>query len=307
MGFSINSGVWPTMITLFDQNNKIDFPAMKRLIDWYIEKDVNGLFAVCQSSEMFFMSKEERVLLAKFIKENAPNLQVIASGHISRNLDDQIDEIKAISETGIDAFVLVSNRLAEENESEDVVKKNIETILSKVPNVNFGIYECPYPYKRLISPSLLGWLAETGRFYFLKDTSCDLEQIKQKVEAVKGTQLKIFNANSTTLLDSLKIGAYGYSGVMANFHPELYSWLNNNWRNSNEFKINELQSFLSMASLYELKSYPINAKYFMKLEGISNSLQTRTVPQIKFDELHKIEVQNLKVMTDLFKEIVAAR
>lgn len=234
MDFSINSGVWPTMITLFNDDNKIDYPAMKRLIDWYIEKDVSGLFAVCQSSEMFFMSKNERVLLSEFIKENAPGMQVIASGHVSDNIEDQIDEIKSISNTGIDAFVLVSNRLAKQHETDDVFKRNVELILSNIPDVNFGIYECPYPYKRLISPSLLNWLAKTERFFFLKDTSCDPEQISEKVKAVKNTNLKIFNANSTSLLETLKSGVDGYSGVMANFHPELYSWLINNWRDIND-------------------------------------------------------------------------
>ena len=37
------------------------------------------------------------------------------------------------------------------------------------------------------------------------------------MEAVRGSQLKIFNANSATLLDSMKFGISGFSGVMANF------------------------------------------------------------------------------------------
>lgn len=60
-----------------------------------------------------------------------------------------------------------------------------------------------------------------------------------------------------------------------------------------------------MASFYELKSYPINAKFFMQLEGINNSLHTRTTPNIKFDDLHKNEVNNLKVLMDLFTNLVA--
>ena len=49
--------------------------------------------------------------------------------------------------------------------------------------------------------------------------------IKAKLDAVKGTNLRIFNANSATLLESLRLGCAGFSGVMANFHPELYAEL----------------------------------------------------------------------------------
>lgn len=301
MDFIIKSGNWPTMVTLFNKDNKIDLPAMNRLINWYEERGVDGLFAVCQSSEMFFLSLEEKVALARYIKKQANNVQVIASGHTSDKLEDQLNEIKRISDTGIDAFVLVSNRLAKQNESDDVLKRNIEVILRNIPDVQFGIYECPYPYKRIVTPPLLKWLSETGRFYFLKDTCCDLAQIKLKIDAVKGTPLKIFNANSTTLLSSLKYGVHGYSGVMANFHPELYSWLISNWKDASGVA-ELLQAFLSMSSLYELKNYPLNAKYLLQLEGISNTLIGRSHSAASLDELQKVEVENLRMMTNFFRE-----
>ena len=76
---------------------------------------------------------------------------------------------------------------------------------------------------------MLKWLADTGRFAFLKDTCCELDQIRAKCEAVKGTGLKIFNANGATLLESLRMGCAGYSGVMANFHTRFYAWLCQNY------------------------------------------------------------------------------
>lgn len=39
-------------------------------------------------------------------------IPVIASGHISDSMEDQIDELRSIADTGVDAVVLVSNRLA---------------------------------------------------------------------------------------------------------------------------------------------------------------------------------------------------
>lgn len=40
--------------------------------------------------------------------------------------------------------------------------------------------------------------------------------------------LKLYNANSATLLETLSLGIDGYCGGMANFHPALYDWLLDN-------------------------------------------------------------------------------
>jgi 4-hydroxy-tetrahydrodipicolinate synthase len=286
-------GVWPTMVTPFTDSNEVDYSGLERMIEWYLDRGVQGLFAVCQSSEMFALSLDERVNLAGFVKKQVNGrVPVIASGHISDSTDDQIEEIKAISDTGIDAFVMVTNRLAGVNDSDDVWKANAENILDKVNDVSFGLYECPYPYKRLMSPNLLKWCADTGRFLFLKDTSCDLNDMKEKVSAVKGTGLKVFNANAATLLESLKFGISGFSGVMANFHPELYAWLIQNWK-SDYNRAKQLQNFLGMASLVERQVYPVNAKYFLQLEGLNILINSRTRNVSDFTASCRIEVDEL--------------
>ena len=137
-------------------------------------------------------------------------------------------------DAGVESYVFISNQFAKPEEDDDVVRKNIEYIIDKIPGESFGIYECPYPYKRLLTPENLKWCADTGRFSFLKDTCCNVDQLKAKLEAVKGTNLKIFNANSATLLESLRMGCAGFSGVMANFHSEMYAWLCKNFDKDQE-------------------------------------------------------------------------
>lgn len=294
-------GMWPTMITPFTESNEIDYPALERLIDWYIEKGVDGLFAVCQSSEMFFLSLEERVELARFVKEKAAGrVPVIASGHISDDFEDQVRELTLIGETGVDAVILITNRLAGEDESDDVWKANLEKLLAKLPDdLPLGFYECPYPYKRLISPELLKWCAETGRFFFMKDTSCDIANIKAKLDAIRGTNLKLYNANSATLYETMKLGAAGFSGVMANFHPELYAWLMKNWDKEPD-KALALSDFLSVASLIERQLYPVNAKYNLMQEGVLTNYLCRSKNTADFTATNKLEVEQLRRLTQSF-------
>ena len=292
------------MITPFTESNEIDYPALERLIDWYIEKGVDGLFAVCQSSEMFFLSLEERVELARFVKEKAAGrVPVIASGHISDRFEDQVRELTLIGETGVDAVILITNRLAREDESDDVWKANLEKLLEKLPeDLPLGFYECPYPYKRLISPELLKWCAATGRFFFMKDTSCDIANIKAKLDAIRGTNLKLYNANSATLYETMKRGAAGFSGVMANFHPELYAWLMKNWDKEPD-KALALSDFLSVASLIERQLYPVNAKYNLMQEGVLTNYLCRSKNAADFTATNKLEVEQLRRLTQSFIDV----
>lgn len=303
MNKNFPSGVWPTMLTPLTETNKVDYEALESVIEWYIKNKVDGLFAVCQSSEMFFLSFEEKLEVAKFVKEKAKGrVPVIASGHTSDSFEDQVREVNLMAEIGVDAVVLITNRFAKEDESDEVWKSNLEKLLKEIPeDVALGFYECPFPYKRIISPELLKWCADTGRFYFLKDTSCDTLNIKAKLEAVKGTGLKIYNANTATLLETLKLGVEGYSGVMANFHPDLYVWLVNNWKRKPE-EARRLSNFLSLASLIERQLYPVNAKYNLKLEGLNININSRSKNHNDFTATNRLEVEQLFELTKEFSK-----
>ncbi len=302
METTIDNGVWPVMITPYTADNKIDYDGVSEILEWYAKQKVTGIFAVCQSSEMFFLSREERLELAKFVIDNKGKDQgVIVSGHVAEKPEDQIAEAREIIEYGVDSYVFISNQFAREGEGEDVVKKNIENLLSHLPKGNFGIYECPYPYKRLISPELLKWCADTGKFTFLKDTCCNINEIKAKLKAVEGSNLKLYNANAATLLESLKAGAAGYSGVMANFHGDVYEWLCRNYAKEPE-KAEIVQNFLGLASVIECQLYPTNAKFHMQLEGLNVNLFSRVQDFTGLTSSRQMEVVQLRQAVDYIRK-----
>ena len=276
MALGIEPGVWPTMITPYRSDGEIDYEALQSFVDWFVERGVTGIFAVCKSSEMFELSLRERLELSRATVAAARGrLGVVSSGHVAWSLADQIDEAKAMADTGPQAVVLVTNRFAAEDEDDDAFRRNLERFLAAMPpGLRFGFYECPYPYKRVLSAAATRFVVSTGRFDFLKDTCCDIDLIRAKLEATSGSSFRIFNANAATLLQSLRAGAAGYSGVMGNFHPELYVELCRTW-SRNPARAEELQAALGIMSVIEARSYPLNAKYMLAKRGIFSTLQCR--------------------------------
>lgn len=273
---NIKSGMWATMLTPFTEDNKIDYPALDRLMQWYAQAGMDGLFALCYSSEVLRLSEEEKVNLMKFIIKNLPEgMGLVASGHGAGSPEEQIETIKRLRDTGLDVVVLVGNRLAAQEESEDILLDRVDAIMTAVPDVLFGAYECPYPFPRFFAPQTLRTLAGTNRFVFMKETSCDPALLEPKLEAVKGTPFKIYNANTATLLASLKMGAVGYCGIMANFHPDLYAELYAAYLRSDELLAKDLQALLSVFSVYERQCYPVNAKAYLRDEGLGFTTHSR--------------------------------
>lgn len=265
-------GIVPVMLTPFNTDNQIDYPGMARLIEWYLQQGVDALFAVCQSSEMQFLSLQERVELAQFVvKQVAGRVPVIASGHISDAIDQQIEELTAMAATGIDALVLVTNHLDAKNEGSAVFFSTLNTLLDALPAaMPLGLYECPAPYRRLLSDEEFSFCANSGRFVVLKDVSCDLPTVKKRVQLASGTPLNIINANAAIAWPAMQAGSKGFSGVFTNFHPELYHWLYHKGAQQPELA-HELSLFLSLSAVTETIGYPKNAKIYHQRLGTFGS------------------------------------
>lgn len=302
---SFPGGVWPVMLTPFTAQDTVDMPALAALTNWYIDQGVNGLFAVCQSSEMFYLSLEERVEVAKtVVRVAAGRVPVIASGHVSDAMADQIAELRAMAQTGVQALILITNRMAGADEPDEVWHERTQALMDALPaEMPLGLYECPFPYKRLVSTENLAWAAGTGRFFFMKDTCCDAALLRERVKAMAGTPMKLYNANSTTLLESLKSGAAGYSGVMANFHPALYAWL---CAHQNDPEAGRVSDFLSIASLIERQCYPVNAKYHLSaVEGLPMTIRCRVKSEEELTAAFRAEVEALDRMAQSIKNFKA--
>lgn len=269
-------GVWPVMLTPFNGHGQIDWQSLARLIDWYLAAGVHGLFAVCQSSEMFFLSDQEATALARFTVDYVDGrVPVVASGHTGNALDREIDQLNTMAATGVVGIILISNRLVLPDESDAVALVRLQQLTAQLPTqVDLGIYECPHPYKRLLSDDMIRWCAESNRYAFIKDTCCHLPTLKRRVALIQGSRLNLANANSQTLLASFQVGCKAFSGIMANFHPDLYVWLYENWQTQPE-KAQLVADYLSTAALIEQLDYPVCAKSYQQQLGNFATITTR--------------------------------
>ncbi len=300
----LNSGIYPAMLTPYNKDGSVDVGCLHALTKWYAEKGCQGVFAACLSSEIYALPIEDRVLIARETVKAAPDsMDVVVSGHTTAFSDKAIEELKAMADTGAKALVLISPNIAAQDEDDDVYMSHIETIMKEIPDIDLGIYECPAPYMRQVSPELLGKLAATDRFVFMKDTSCSAVKMKEKLDAVKGSRLKIFNANTTTFLQTVKDGAAGHCGILSNLHPDLYVKVFE-LAQTDMAKAEELMDIIGAMSNIRFGDYATNVKIYQRMEGLPyTSVRTREKDNeiILEDEMYEME-QRLRFTNRLRKE-----
>lgn len=291
------------MLTPFNKNKSIDFNALGELTDFYFRKGASGLFANCLSSEMYNLDREEQIVLVKeVIKATQGRIPVIATGtEMNISIEDQADRIKEIYNLGVAAVVIITSHLSDEDQPEDVLKKQFDRLMKSTADIPLGLYECPNPYKRLLSPALAGWLARSGRFLYYKETSCDLAVIRKKIRAIRNTTLGLYNANTPTALDSLLSGGRGLSPISANFYPELYdclSWISGD--NSQQKEARRLQRLLTIMDAVTRIKYPLSAKKFLVKRGLKMKAETR----LEIPPLNDEEERMLSALFEQFQEIL---
>lgn len=282
----ISHGIYPTMLVAYKTNGEIDYEAMGRLIEWYIQEGVHGIFALCQSTEILCLSLEERMSLGKFVMDKVGGrVPVVMSGVTANTLEGQIEEARLIASLKPDALVLLSN-LIDDDEHNTLIQK-VEILLEAIPkDIPLGIYEIPVPYKRLITDEELTFMAKSGRFAFIKDTCCDMEIMRRRAEIVRGLDFGLFNANAATVLDTLRIGYAGFSGIMANIHPSLYVWL---FENRTSPLADRIIHYLAMTSVIEARCYPIIAKRYLReymglpITDVCRTVKETNVPAVAYE------------------------
>jgi 4-hydroxy-tetrahydrodipicolinate synthase len=261
-------GLWPVMLTPFQEDGALDLPGLDAIVDWYIEAGSAGLFAVALSGEMYEMSDEERLAVARRVVQRANGrVPVVASATFGGSLDSQAGFMKRMAETGVAAVVLLPCQLVEPEEDDATLQRRIERLMTLTDPLPLGVYECPRPYHRLFSPDLLAWVARSGRFLYFKDTCRNNEGIRAKLAAIRGTRLGLYNAHTPTLLPSLQAGAAGSSPIAGNYYASLYSWLCDHYADHPELAA-ELQAALTEMERIATNKYPAAAKRYLSRLGV---------------------------------------
>jgi 4-hydroxy-tetrahydrodipicolinate synthase len=223
---------------------------------------------------------------------------VVATGNFGGSIAVQADSIRRMADTGVEAVVVLPNMLVTAEDSDDALKQQLDALMAATGNIPLGLYECPAPYKRIISAELTAWAAASGRFRYLKDTTCDPAAVRAKLAAARGTPLSLYNAYTGGALESLADGAAGLSPIAANCYPELFSWLCANHRAQAALAV-RVQRAMRVLEAAVCVQYVASAKRIMGLRGLPVGTRCRHMTLQVDHELVTLHESMLEMVADL--------
>ena len=258
-------GAWPVMLTPFSADLSVDWDVLDRYTDWLIAHDSAGLFPVALSGEMYEMLESERLEVARRVVDRADGRVPIVASIAEAGTDAEIAAAVArLAATGVDAVVLIAALLLPEGADESTLRATVTEVLEGNPDTQFGIYECPLPYHRILSLDAVQWLADTGRFVFFKETSHDVDLMAKRVTAANGTPMKVYNAGIETLVESIEVGVSGLSGWVVNIYPEYVARLCASAAGIPREEALAFQHILERIERGMAATYPSSAKYLLE-------------------------------------------
>ena len=289
----------PVMITPFNLKAQIDLEMVEHLIDFYLAAGVKGFFANCLSSEMYSISEDERLALTshvvRYVNGRVP---VVATGSFGLTIKDKALFTQKIYDTGVDSVIMITGHFANIDEPDSTLLQRFEELFSLTGNIPLGLYECPAPYKRIITPEILKTLLATNRLIYHKDTSCNVEQVRAKLAVTAGSRLEFYDAHTPNAVASMQMGAAGMSSISGNFYPEILVWLCNHVNDeSRQDDVRWIQSELQRVDPLIHVAYPLSAKYFLQQRGIP----VRTISRAHALELTPEQKQILQQIHHDFK------
>ncbi len=263
--FAAPDGAWPILLTAFDENRQLDLPAISAMLRFYDGLGSPGVLALGQASEMLLLNDEERMRVAAVVAQQPrDNLSIATVGNFGETLQQQASSLQRVYDMGADIVVVA---LALLPSAKDLAGQLLKLASLVSPEVRLGIYEIPEPEHRLLSPAEVRAVAQSGRYYFMKDTCRLVDIFGEKVAAAADAPLKLYQANLATLPGSMDAGGAGFCGWMPIVAPELCAQVCDLSLPA-ALRKRAHQKLTDFNELMVAHGFPASAKHILSLRGV---------------------------------------
>lgn len=300
----LRDGALPILLTAFDENDRLDLAAMGALLDFYAGLGLPGVLALGQASEMLLLDDAERRQVAQFVAQHPRGkLRLATVGNFGATLDEQARSLQRIYEQGTDVVVVALSLLPN---ADDLGAQLLE-IADRLPaHVRLGIYELPEPEHRLLTPAEVGEAAASGRYFFMKETSRQLETFRAKVAASAGRPLKIYQANLQMLPASMAAGGRGFCGWMPIVAPELCAQVCDLSLPA-QLRGAAQEALLAFYAVMVAHGFPASAKYILAQRGLPIAPNSRAPAAQTFFQRETTELDDYIARENPFAGISIVR
>jgi N-acetylneuraminate lyase len=275
-------GIFPALFTPFTENSEVNHSELRRLMEYNIEKGVDGFYVDGSSAEAFMLSMEERKAIIKTCAEYKDQCTLIAQvGCIAT--DHAVELGLFAKECGYSAISSVAPFYFKF--TFDEIKSYYYDLADRV-GLPILIYNIPAFSGVTFSVENLSEFLSDDRFIGVKHTSNDYFALRRFKTAFPDKIL--YNGYDETFLAGLSMGADGAIGSTYNFMADKFIKIYNLFNENNVQEAMKIQKEADMI-IAELLKVGVMQGTKAALDGIGFNMGNPRKPFKPLDEKTKKE------------------
>lgn len=213
-------GVGVALVTPFDENGKVDFEALSRLVESVISGGVDYLVALGTTAETPTLDHRERAEVAAHICRQAAGRVPLVLGKGGNDTAKLCEELQGMDPTGFDAVLTVTPYY--NKPSQEGLYRHYRAVAEASP-LPIILYNVPgRTGVNMSAETTLRIAREVPNVVGIKEAGGDIGQIK---EIVKGAPegFLVLSGDDAMTLSVMSVGGHGVISVIANAFPEPFS------------------------------------------------------------------------------------
>ena len=259
-------GTGVALITPFNEDGKVDFSGLQKLVDFQIKNDTNYLVVQGTTAESATLSEEEKTAIIEYILEINSNRIPVVLGVGGNNTKEVAKKIDFFSSYKIDGFLSVSpyyNKPSQRGLIEHY------KVISSATDLPILLYNVPgRTSSNISSVTTLRLANEISNIVGIKEASGNMEQIMNLI-ANKPEDFLVISGDDALTLPHIAVGGDGVISVVANAFPKRFSEMVT-WASNGNLELARQKHYELLEIIYYLfkDGNPAGIKYILKLINI---------------------------------------
>ena len=211
---SIFQGVATALITPLNEKG-VDYPALKKLIEWQIQEGVQALVICGTTGEGSTLNDAEHREVLKFAMDVAAGRVTMIAGTGSNDTAYAIDLTKYACQLGYDAMLVVTPYYNKTTQKGLIAMFTAIADASTKPII---LYNVPSRTGVNIEPATYAALADHPQIAAIKEAGGNISKIVETV-ALVDDKLDIYSGNDDQIVPIMACGGKGVISVLSNVVP----------------------------------------------------------------------------------------
>ena len=280
-------GTSTALITPFT-NDKIDFSALERILEYQLKNGVDGLVVLGTTGEPSTMTTEEKVSVVKFAVDYVGGRLPVVVGAGTNSTATTVENSLLYTDLGVDGLLLVTpyyNKCTQHG-----LVAHFTKVAEKI-SLPIILYNVPGRTGVNMLPETFSTLAEIDNIVAIKEASGNMEQIEECIRLSRG-KADVISGDDGLTIPIMLMGGVGVISVVSNILPSYVSSMTDNALNGDvnvavKMQLNMLP--LVRALFSEVNPIPVKAGAEI-LELCSGDLR---LPLTRLTEKNRINLQSV--------------